>query len=626
MTESDYLEYFTKKYPEKFLAEAEIFNCIQKGSYIFVGSACAQPQYLMNALTRYIDTATHHLYGTDVIQVWTLGVAPFTNQDYERNFAHNSFFISSNSRDAVNSGRADYTPVFLSQVPDLFNRGIVHIDVALIQTSLPDKDGNLSLGISVDIVKAAVKNAKLIIAQVNKNMPVLFGDSFINLKDVNFIIPKNEPLIEYSVEVPDSISKIIAKHIARLVQDGDTLQVGYGSMPNAILSGLSDKNDLGIHTELLTDGIVNLMTSGVINNSRKPLDHGKTIASFCMGKRSTYRSIHKHPDIRFMQVDYTNNIKNIMAQHSMTAINSSLQIDLTGQATSESIGSLYHSGIGGQADFMRGAILAPGGKSILAMRSTSNDGINSRIIPQLLQGSGVTLNRGDVHYVVTEYGIAHLYGKNIRERAISLISVAHPDFREWLFDEAKKINSIPREQKYIPGMAGEYPKHLEHYTTTKSGLPIFIRPSKISDEDLLKKFFYSQSDNSIYRRFISAKKFLTHKFMAEFVVNDYSNQLVMLAITENADRETVVGIGQYKLNKHDHRADVAFSVRDDFQNQGIASILISVLSRIAKKEGIIGFTADMLAENSAMNSIFIKAFPHMNKKLSNSMYEIIMDF
>ena len=617
---------FRKKHPEKFTSPAEAFSRIHKGSFIFAHTACAEPQYLMNSLTRYVESDAHALLGTDVIQVWTLGVAPFADEYYERNFRHNSFFISDASRAAVNSGHADYTPVFLSRVPELFNSGVISIDVALIQVSLPDRNGNMSLGISIDIALAAVKNARMVIAQVNGRMPAVSGETFINIREVDCIIPHDEPLLEYSPRVPDEISRRVGRYAAKLVKDGDTIQVGYGSMPNAVLAGLAGKNDLGVHTELLTDGIISLVKKGVINNSRKSYDKNLTVATFCMGTNRSYRFLDRNHSFRFMPVDYTNSLRRIMSHRNMTAINSALQIDLTGQATSESIGSLFYSGIGGQADFMRGSVLSKGGRSILALRSTSNDGRHSRIVPQLDPGAGVTLNRGDVHYVVTEYGIAYLHGKSIRERALSLVGIAHPDFRPWLVEEAKKTGYISAGVKYVPGSAGIYPEHLTRTAVSRDGVPLILRPVKITDEDILKDFFYSLSDESSYHRFFSGKQYISRKFLQNFVINDYARQMVLIATVLREGKETVLGMGQYRVDDMSHRADVAFAVRDDTQGRGIGRHLLHGITRIAKMEGITGFTADVLPDNGPMLKLFASMRFLTTKKLVDGLYELVMDF
>jgi len=483
------LDEIKKSYPEKFVSEEVIFKHIHRGNRIFIGTACGEPQYLVKALTDFTSRHPKAFFDAEVYHVWTLGVAPYTDEKFKRNFRLNSFFVGDNIREAINQGQADYSPLFLSKVPSLFYQGIVRFDIALIQTSLPDKLGYMSLGISVDIVKAAVEKSSLVIAQVNTNMPRVHGDTFIHVTDVDFIVPYDEPLLEFKPRVPDEIAHKIGNYVSRIVRDGDTIQVGYGSMPNAIMESLSNKKHLGVHTELLPDGIIKLMKKGVIDNSQKTINRGKTVASFCMGVKETYDYLHDNPSIEFRTIDFTNNPLNIAAQKNMIAINSALQIDLTGQSSSESIGKYFYSGVGGHADFMRGATLSPGGKTILTLRSTSNDGKYSRIVPLLDEGSGVTLTRGDIQYVITEYGIAYLYGKNIRERAMDLIAIAHPKFRPWLVDEAKKQGLIYKDQAFVPGKRGMYPEDIETYQTTQTGMNILLRPVKISDEPLLKDFF-----------------------------------------------------------------------------------------------------------------------------------------
>jgi acyl-CoA hydrolase/GNAT superfamily N-acetyltransferase len=592
------------KYPEKLATEEAIFSHIHRGDRIFIGTGCGEPQYLVRALIQYVQSHPKAFFDAEVFHVWTLGVAPYTDEKFKPNFRHNSFFIGSNTRDAVNKGLADYTPVFLSQVPRLFHRKLVPVDVALIQTSPPDDHGFMSLGISVDITKAAAENASLIITQVNSHMPRVHGDTFVHVEDVDFIIPFDEPLLEYETKVPGEIAQRIGKYVASIVKDGDTIQVGYGSIPNAILSNLRGKQHLGVHTELLTDGITELMKDGVVDNTKKGINRGKAVATFCMGTRETYEYIHDNPSIEFKTIDYTNNPL-VIAQHgNIVAINSALEVDLTGQATAESIGKTFYSGIGGSADFMRGAVLTPEGKTILVLRATARGGEVSRIVPFLHEGAGVTVGRGDVHYVVTEYGIAYLHGKNIRERAMDLIAIAHPQFRPWLIEEAKKLSLIYRDQAFIPGEKGEYPEALETHKTTNKGLSILLRPVKITDEPLLKDFFYSLSDQSIYRRFFSIRTDMPHEYLQEFVVVDYTQKMLIVAVVESGTREEVVGLGQYAVVEQTHTADLALVVRDDYQKKGIGKELLSYLTFLAQKQGLLGFTAEVLVDNKPMLHLF----------------------
>jgi RimJ/RimL family protein N-acetyltransferase len=496
----------------------------------------------------------------------------------------------------------------------------------MVQVSPPDKAGFMSLGISVDIVKAAAQSAGLVIAQVNENMPRVHGDSFLHVSEVDFLVPFNEPILQYHPHVDDKITSRIGKYVAQLIQDGDTLQVGYGSIANEILANLTDKKHLGVHTELLTDGIVDLMEKGVIDNTKKSINNGKTVAGFCMGSQETYAFLNDNPAFEFRTIDYVNNPLIIAQNENMTAINSALEIDLTGQATAESLGKTFYSGIGGQADFMRGAVLAANGKTILTLESTAEDGKLSRIVPFLKEGAGVTLNRGDVHYVVTEYGIAYLHGKNIRERTMALIAIAHPKFRPWLIEKAKENHLIYEDQEFVGGKDGEYPEALETHRLTESGIDVLLRPVKISDEPLLKDFFYSLSDNTLYRRFFSMRRDMPHDRLQQFVVVDYSKSMMILATLQNGQREEVVGMGQYFVNEKTHTAEVAFSVRDDYQNKGIATEVFRYLTYLAKKKGLLGFTAEIQMDNRPMLRLNAKMGFDLQMKIENGVYDATLMF
>ncbi len=621
-----YLATYKKDYPEKFAVENEIFKHIRRGDHIFVASGCGEPQYLVQAMTSYVESHPKAFFDAEIIHVYSLGIAPYTDAKYKANFRHNSFFIGNNTRDPINKGLADYTPISLSHVPSLLYSGVIRIDIALIQTSLPDDHGYFSLGVSVDIVKAATEKAAIVIAQVNANMPRIHGDGFIHIKDVDFIIPYDEPLLEVTGAKTSEAIQRIGKNVARLVQDGDTIQVGFGSLPNAIMANLYNKNNLGVHTELLSDGLVDLIKAGVIDNSRKTIDRGKTTAAFSMGKKATYDFLNDNPSINFRTIDYTNNPLVIAQIENMVAINSALEIDLTGQATSESIGSIFYSGVGGHQDFMRGSLLSKNGKTVLAMKATSHDDTISRIVPALKEQAGVTLNRGDVRYIVTEYGIAYLHGKNIRERAMELISIAHPKFRPLLIEEAKKRGLIFKDQAFIPGKHGEYPEELETFRTTKTGLQIFMRPVKISDEPLLKDFFYSLSDASLHRRFFSIRKDMPHERLQDFVVIDYTKEVLLVVITGDQENQLIAAIGQYGIDESTHTAEVAFAVRDDHQNRGIGFELLKYLTYLAKRQGLLGFTAEVLIDNEPMLHVFEKGGFDMKKRADSGVYDLMLKF
>ncbi len=622
------IEKMKLRYADKFAGDEAIFRNIHRGDRIFISTGCGEPVHLVSRLIEYVKAHPKAFFDAEVLHIWTLGVAPYADEKFKSNFRHNAFFIGESTRDAVNTGMADYTPIFLSQVPDLFKRKLAGADVALIQTSVPDAHGYMSLGVSVDIAKAACESAKLVVAQINPNMPRVHGDTFIHIEDIDYLVYHEEPLLVYEPTVADDIAQRIGKYVSRIVEDGDTIQVGYGSLPNAIMNNLMVKKHLGVHTELLSDGIANLMRAGIVDNSCKTLDRGKTVATFCMGSKHTYDYIHDNPAVEFKPIDYTNNPLIIARNENMVAINSALQIDLTGQSTAESLGHTFYSGVGGQADFMRGAVLSKGGKTILALQSTAQEGSVSRIVPSITEGSGITLVRGDIHYVVTEYGIAYLHGKNVRERAMDLIAIAHPKFRPWLIDEAKKNGYIYKDQAFIPGKRGEYPEELETYRTTRTGEHLLMRPVKISDEPLLKEFFYSLSDQSIYRRFISMRTDMPHERLQEFCIIDYTKEMLILAIkqSENQDHEEVVGVGQYGIDEGSHSAEIAFVVSDAYQNKGIGTELLGYLTLLARKQGLLGFTAEVLMENKPMLHLFESAGFDLEKRISDQVYELRMTF
>ncbi len=618
------LKQWQKQRPEKFTSTDNIFGNIHAGDRIFISTGCGEPQYLVNRLVAYVETHPKAFFDAEVLQVWTLGVAPYTDEKLKHNFRHNSFFISHHTREAVNRGKADYTPIFLCDLPALFRRRQVPVDVALIQTSLPDARGYLSLGISVDIVKAALENASLIVAQVNKNMPTVHGDSFVHIDEINYLVPYDEPLLEYSPgQVDPEIASRIGTHVSRIIDDGDTIQVGYGSVPNAILGSLFDKKHLGIHTDLLGDGLLELMVRGVVDNSRKTINRGKTIASYCMGSQESYRLINDHPKIEMKEIDYTNNPLLIAQHENMVAINSALEVDLTGQATAESIGTLFYSGIGGQAGFIRGAAMAPGGKTILALQSTTRDESTSRIVPLLQEGAGVTLTRGDIEFVVTEYGQAYLHGKNIRERAMALIAIAHPKFRPWLIEEAKRLMLIYKDQAFFPGKEGEYPEHLEVHRTTKSGLSLFLRPVKISDETFLKDFFYSLSDRSLYQRFLTIRRHMPHEELQKhFVVIDYTREMIILAIKKYLGHEVITGVAQYRIDETALSAEASIVVRDDFQRRGIGFELLSYLVYVAQRQGLHTLQANIMPGNQAVLNLIKKLGLRTERKWDEGVFFI----
>lgn len=402
---------------------------IQSGNRVFLHGSAATPVHLIEALL-----ARHQeLQGVELVSITNLGALDFNKPEYRKSFFFNSLFVSANTRAVANSEAGDYVPIFLSQIPQLFRRGILPLDVALIQVSPPDKHGYCSLGTSVDIAASAVETAGYVIAQVNRHMPKTNGgDSFVHVSKINAFVAHDTPLPEVDyASSSTAASARIGYHVASLIEDGATLQMGIGTIPNEVLKNLEHHKDLGIHTEMFSDGIIPLLEKGVITNENKKIIPGASVTSFLIGTRKLYDFVDNNPSILVMDIAFVNDTSIIRQNPKATAINSAIEIDLTGQVCADSIGTFQYSGIGGQMDFMRGASLSEGGKPIIAMPSTTSKGI-SRIVPFLKEGAGVVTTRGHIHWVVTEYGVVDLFGKNLKQRAKALISIAHPDHRETL--------------------------------------------------------------------------------------------------------------------------------------------------------------------------------------------------
>jgi 4-hydroxybutyrate CoA-transferase len=411
-------------YTDKLRSATEAVRFIKSGMHIYLGGGAGVPQALERAMVHRAD----QLENVEVIHVLTFAGGEYMAPEYGKSFRHKALFIGNNSRLAVNQGRADYVPVFLSEAPQLFRDGSLPLDLAMIQVSPPDEHGYCSYGVEVGVTKPAAEAAKLVIAEINSQMPRVLGDSFIHLSQIDYIVEVNYPLPEINPRTITTEQRKIGQFIAEMIPNEATLQVGIGAIPNAVLRELDGKQDLGIHTELFSDGVVELVKKGVITNRAKTLHPGKIVAGFVLGSQELYDFVDDNPMIELHPSDYVNDPFVIAKNKKMIAINSAIEVDLTGQVCADSIGDCFYSGIGGQLDFIRGAAHSEGGKPIIALPSTTKNGV-SRIVPRLKDGAGVVTSRGDIHYVVSEFGVASLHGKSVRERARELIRIAHPDFR-----------------------------------------------------------------------------------------------------------------------------------------------------------------------------------------------------
>jgi len=617
-----------ERYRSMLSTAKDALRALRPGQRIFIGTGCAEPEELVKALTE----RAHELQDIEIVHLLTKGDAPYAAKEFADCFRVNSFFIGQNVRDQIQQGLGDYTPVLLSDIPRLFNSGQIPIDVALIQVTPPDQRGRVSLGISVDIVKSAAENASCVIALVNEQMPYTFGDSLLDIHDLDVLVPTNTPILERASKPPHPATDIIARHIAALIQDGDCLQFGMGRIPGigrippAVMNYLLDKRDLGLHTEMITDSIIKLVEAGVLTGRKKTLDRGKIVASFCMGTRRLYDLIDRNPLFAIRPSEYVNDPMIISRQERMVSINMAMEIDLSGQVCTDSVGEKFYSGIGGQIDFNRGAARSAGGKAILVIAATDEQNQKSRIVLRLSPGAGVSITRGDVHYVVSEYGVAYLHGKTVQERALALISIAHPDYREQLFKEAIEYKLIRAEHANVMGgfvvAVGERKKSV----MLNDGLEAGLRPIQPTDEQGIKDLVYSLSQESLYYRFMTRTKHFGAKQILDFIYVDHRSNVALVLTIPEAHGEDIIAVGRYFLDEKTNRAEVAFLVRDEWQGRGIGKLLFNELVVIAKQSGIVGFTAEVLRENRKMQSVLNHCGLKVTSHLEEDVYSFQMDF
>ena len=600
---------------------AEAMKLIKSGNSVFIGTGCGQPQHLVDALVEH----SSHIYDAHIVHLLTMGSAPYAQEKFRSRFKMNSFFISDNVRDALASGVGDYTPIFLSEIPEEFESGRIPIDIALVSVTPPDSNGLCSFGVSVDIVKSAAANAKYVVAQVNSLMPRTMGNSFIHVNDIDLLIPHDEPVIEIPVPAPDETLRKIGENLARLVEDGSTIECGIGRIPQALAESLKDKKELGVHTEMFSDWIIDLIECGAITCTKKTINHGKVTASFAMGSKRLYEYIDGNELFELRPTEYVND-PYVIGQHDrMVAINVGLEVDLTGQVCSDSLGYQIFSGFGGQVDFIRGAARSRGGKPIIALPSTARDGEISRIVPHITEGSGVVTTRADVHYVVTEYGIAYLHGKSIRARALELVNIAHPKFRTELIQAAKARKYIHDDQIELAWEHVKYPEELERHEALRDGTEIFFRPVKPTDEPALSEMFYSLSTESVRTRFFTSTTTFPHKDVQRQTNIDYKNDLAIVACVPGVGGDEIVAIAQYFLEPKSQTAEVAFIVHDEWQQKGMGTFLLTYLCEIAAERGVKSLTARVLPANRPMLAVFQNTGYDVRTEFDGEAYTLSFD-
>ncbi|MEW6674305.1 MAG: GNAT family N-acetyltransferase [Thermodesulfobacteriota bacterium] len=601
--------YWADNYVQKKRTIRDAIRLIKPGQRVFIGSSCGVPQ----ALVREFAEASGELTDVEVVRLLALESTPLTliaNKTKDHNLNIRSFYLGSAKPKGLARNMRFITPINLSAVPRLFKTRQLPIHAALIQVSPPDDFGWMSLGVSVDITLSAALSADRVIAQVNPRMPRVMGRSFIHVNDVDVIVEHEEEILTLGVAPESESANLIANHIPRLIDDGSTIQISLGTTPQATLLALSNKNDLGIHTQYLTDDIMHLFSRGVITNRKKGFNEGKLVASSAIGSQSLYEFMNDNPGIECHPSDYVND-PNIISRHNkMVSLNVAMEMDLTGQVAADALPFNYFSGVTGMLDFIRGSAQSEGGKSILMIASTSMKGKRSRIVP-LLRDTAVVIPRGDVQYVVSEYGAVNLFGKSLQERALAMISIAHPSFRDELFYEAKKMGLLGAERTLKDSIHGVYPVKLEESLQIDRE-EVTIRPAKPDDERRIQEHFYNLAKDDVVARFFHERSSFLHDEAEVISQIDYVQNLTLVAVLGEIGFERVVAIGEYLLEPAKNMAEIAFSVTRDFQGKGLGRVLMKKLSETARENGIGGLFAYTSPQNRAMIELF-KTLPYSVK-------------
>ena len=617
------------RYADMTATPQEALAHLKSGQRVFIGTGCGAPQELIAAMTAKARAVSN----VEIIQLVTKGDAPYANKKLSDSFTLNAFFISSNVRDVIQEGFGDYTPILLSDVPRLLDSGAMPLDLALIQVTPPDERGLVSLGISVDIVKSAIGNATLVIAEVNPNMPWTHGDTLVDVFDLDILVPVDKPILERNPDPPNEVAYTIAKSAAALIPNGATIELGigrvpgYGRIPQVVMQFLAERKDIGFHTEMISDAIIPLVEAGAVTGAMKSIDRGKITASFCMGTKKLYDYIHDNPLFSFRPTEYINDPSVIGKHHRMVSVNMALEIDLTGQVCSDSVGGKFYSGVGGQIDFNRGAAKSERGRAIIVLPSVNKEKTRSLVVCALQPGSGVVINRASVHYVVTEHGVAYLHGKSIQERAMELISIAHPDFREQLFREAVAAKYIrPDLARFGDRFALPEADTMQATHLLDDGTQVDLRSIRPTDEPHMRDLMYNLSQETVYYRFMSRQQRFTARQIQDFVYIDHSRDVAVVVTLPEVQGEQIIAVGTYYLNEKTNKAEVAFVVRDSWQSKGLGTFIFQHLIKIAKRNGIAGFTAEVLRENERMQSVFNNSGLRVTSSLEEGVYSFDMLF
>ncbi len=583
-------------YVDKITTANAAVEHIRSGSHVFVGTACATPRALVAALEALkfppADVELLHFLTDHAVPHGVEGRAT-------TRFRHRTFFVGNDIRAAVRQRLAEYVPMSIARVPHMIAIGRIPVDVALIQVSLPDEFGYVSLGISVDVIPAAIAKARIVIAEVNPAMPWSMGDSTFHIDQIHHLVPVATPVIEYAHHAAqEQVVEQIARYIGGIIEDGSTLQIGLGRVTNEALKYLDDRKDIGIHSDVITDAIIPLLEKGILTGRRKTDQPRKIVTSFAMGTRRLYDLIDRNPLFSFQPIELVCKTSTIAAQYKMVSVTQAFAVDLTGQVCADQLDGDFYSGIAAQGEFLHGASRSVGGKAIICLASTGDDGETSRIRAVLKAGEGATIARSDVHYVITEFGIAYVFGKSIRERAVALIAVAHPKFRAALFEEAQALGYLPADQSLNNLRA--YPVEEEVSVTLKDRRTVLLRPAVAPDGNDIRNLFHQLSDRDVFTRFFRHVRGLSNRDVQRLCNVNFENEIAFVAVSGTRENPQIVGQACYFIDPSTNLAETAFMVNPEWQGCGLGSQLQRRMVAHAKTRGVRGFVADILATNENM--------------------------
>ena len=589
-------EGWRQRWPDKITTAQAAMQQVRPGEHVFVGTACATPRELVGALERLglrpADVELVHFLTDHAVPHDMAGNATTA-------YRHRSFFVGRDIQAAVRQGIAEYVPLSIARLPGLIAIGRVKVDVALIQVSPPDAFGYVSLGVSVDVLPAAVAKARLVVAEVNPAMPRSQGDSTVHVDDIDWLVPVSTPIIEYlHPPVAEAAMQQIARYVGSIIDDGSTLQIGLGRITNEALKHLADRQDLGIHSDVITDAIIPLIERGILTGRRKTAHAGKIVTSFAMGSRKLYDLIDGNPLFVFQPIEAVCDPFTLATQHKMVSVTQAFSVDLTGQVCADQFGGAFYGGLAAQGEFLRGASRSPGGKPIICLASTSDDASESRVRAQLLPEEGVTVARTDVHYVITEFGIAYLFGKSLRERALALIDIAHPNFRAALFEQARRLGYLGAD--HVLRNLHAYPVEDEQWVELSGGRRVLVRPSTSSDGPGIRELFHQLTDRDRYTRFFRKVRGLSDRDVQRLCNVNFESEVAFVAAAGERENPQIVGQACYFVDPGTNLAETAFMVHPQWQGSGLGTALQQRMAVNARRNGVRGFVAEILADNERM--------------------------